>query len=64
MEMLGKNYFFLTVNYVFRHHDVKLTDGVWSETKPSVFYTTKADGCLDVWDVLQKQSEPILTIKV
>lgn len=49
---------------MYRHHDVKLTDGVWSESKPSVFYTTRADGSLDCWDVLQKQREPILTIKV
>lgn len=43
---------------------MRLTDGAWSETKPSVFYTIRADGCLDAWDVLQKQKDPILTIKV
>lgn len=47
-----------------RHHDVRLTDGAWSESKPSVFYTTRADGCMDGWDILQKQRDPILTIKV
>ncbi|CAH1736392.1 unnamed protein product [Aphis gossypii] len=47
-----------------KHHDVKLTGGAWSESKPSVFYTTRADGCMDGWDILQKQKEPILTVKV
>ncbi|VVC24178.1 Hypothetical protein CINCED_3A004033 [Cinara cedri] len=47
-----------------KHHDVRLTDGAWSESKPSVFYSTRSDGCLDCWDVLQKQKDPILTIKV
>lgn len=48
----------------FRYHDVRLTDGAWSESKPSVFYTTRSDGCMDCWDFLQKQKDPILTIKV
>lgn len=52
------------VVFLCRHHDVKLTDGAWSESKPSVFYTTRSDGCLDGWDILQKQKDPILTIKV
>lgn len=43
---------------------MRLTDGVWSESKPSVLYTTRADGCMDCWDILQKQKDPILTIKV
>ncbi|XP_050439992.1 dynein intermediate chain 3, ciliary-like [Adelges cooleyi] len=47
-----------------KRHEMRLTDGAWSETKPSVFYTIRADGCLDAWDVLQKQKDPILTIKV
>ncbi|XP_050529804.1 dynein intermediate chain 3, ciliary-like [Daktulosphaira vitifoliae] len=47
-----------------KRHEIRLTDGAWSETKPSVFYTTRDDGCLDAWDILQKQKDSILTIKV
>eukprot|EP00003_Mantamonas_plastica_P002563 TRINITY_DN11949_c0_g1_i1.p1 TRINITY_DN11949_c0_g1~~TRINITY_DN11949_c0_g1_i1.p1 ORF type:complete len:249 (+),score=85.54 TRINITY_DN11949_c0_g1_i1:1583-2329(+) len=39
-----------------------LTDGCWSPTRPGVFFTTKLDGTLDVWDYLYKQNEPILPI--
>jgi len=43
---------------------MRLTDGQWSNSKPSVFYTTRADGFMDCWDVLQQQLKPILSIKV
>lgn len=43
---------------------MKLTDGVWSKSKPAVFYTTRSDGYVDAWDLLQKQNDPILSIKV
>ena len=29
-----------------------LTDGCWSPTRPSVFFTARQDGVLDAWDVL------------
>ena len=41
-----------------------LTDGCWSPVRPAVFFTTRMDGCLDVWDYLFKQSEPTLSIQV
>ncbi|XP_066990947.2 dynein intermediate chain 3, ciliary-like [Anabrus simplex] len=41
-----------------------LTDGSWSPTRYSVFYTTRMDGALDVWDLLQQQKEAVLSIKV
>ena len=41
-----------------------LTDGCWSPTRPSVFFTTRMDGCLDAWDILYQQRAPILSIKV
>ncbi|KAJ3384875.1 Dynein intermediate chain 2, axonemal [Lobulomyces angularis] len=41
-----------------------LTDGCWSPTRPSVFYTGKMDGTLDAWDFIFKQNEPTLTIQV
>uniref|UniRef100_A0A672ZER7 Dynein, axonemal, intermediate chain 2b n=1 Tax=Sphaeramia orbicularis TaxID=375764 RepID=A0A672ZER7_9TELE len=41
-----------------------LTDACWSPVRPSVFFTTKMDGVLDVWDVLFKQNNPTLSLKV
>jgi dynein intermediate chain 2 len=41
-----------------------LTDGCWSPTRPSVFFTAKMNGSIDIWDYLFKQSEPTLTIQV
>ncbi|KAG8129229.1 hypothetical protein E2320_015939 [Naja naja] len=47
-----------------RYHMAYLTDGCWSTTRPAVFFTTKMDGTLDVWDFLFKQSDPTLHLKV
>ncbi|XP_015377850.1 PREDICTED: dynein intermediate chain 2, axonemal-like, partial [Diuraphis noxia] len=47
-----------------KNYDIRLTDGQWSNSKPSVFYTTRSDGFMDCWDVLQHQTKPILSIKV
>ncbi|XP_057675233.1 dynein axonemal intermediate chain 2 isoform X1 [Corythoichthys intestinalis] len=41
-----------------------LTDACWSPVRPSVFFTVKMDGMLDIWDVLFKQNDPTLSIKV
>jgi len=41
-----------------------LTDACWSTTRPSVLYTTKMDGSIDVWDLLFKQNDPTLTFQV
>lgn len=41
-----------------------LTAGCWSPTRPGVFFTTKHDGTLDVWDLYHKQSEPTFSSKV
>ncbi|NWT41450.1 DNAI2 protein, partial [Chroicocephalus maculipennis] len=41
-----------------------LTDGCWSTVRPSVFFTTRSDGTLDVWDFLFKQNDPSLSLKV
>ncbi|KAH6582055.1 hypothetical protein BASA61_008681 [Batrachochytrium salamandrivorans] len=40
-----------------------LTDGCWSPTRPSVFFTSKMDGTFDVWDYIFKQHEPTLTVQ-
>lgn len=47
-----------------KYQPAMLTDGVWSPTKCSMFYTSRMDGVLDAWDLLQQHSEPVLSIKV
>ncbi|RKP21569.1 WD40 repeat-like protein [Rozella allomycis CSF55] len=46
------------------YHSYNLTDGCWSPTRPAVFFTSKDDGTVDVWDYLFKQTEPTLSIQV
>lgn len=41
-----------------------LTDGCWSPVRPAVFFTTRLSGNLEVWDLVFKQKEPALNIKV
>ncbi|NXY25491.1 DNAI2 protein, partial [Atrichornis clamosus] len=45
-------------------HIPYLLDGCWSPVKPAVFFITKSDGTLDIWDFLYHQKEPSLSIKV
>nr|XP_033817862.1 dynein intermediate chain 2, axonemal isoform X1 [Geotrypetes seraphini]XP_033817863.1 dynein intermediate chain 2, axonemal isoform X1 [Geotrypetes seraphini] len=41
-----------------------VTDGCWSPTRPTVFFTSKMDGTLDIWDFVFKQNDPALNLKV
>lgn len=41
-----------------------LTAGCWSPTRPGVFFTTKADGTLDIWDLVHKHNDPVFSTKV
>uniref|UniRef100_A0A0B7A5S6 Dynein intermediate chain 3, ciliary n=1 Tax=Arion vulgaris TaxID=1028688 RepID=A0A0B7A5S6_9EUPU len=41
-----------------------LTDGCWSPIRSSVFFITKMDGTLDVWDMIFKQNNPALSLQV
>jgi dynein intermediate chain 2 len=41
-----------------------LTDAQWSPVRPGVFFTSKMDGTLDVWDFIFKQNDPTLNIQV
>ena len=50
--------------FTFRQHMSYMTDGCWSPVRPAVFFTTKMDGTLDVWDYLLKQNDPTLSIQV
>ncbi|KAJ3031120.1 Dynein intermediate chain 2, axonemal, partial [Rhizophlyctis rosea] len=47
-----------------RYVNSYLTDGCWSPTRPSVFFTSKLDGTVDCWDYLAKQGEPSLSVQV
>ena len=57
-----------------RYHQAYLTDGYWSPTRCGLFYLTRVDGFLDVWDFYYRQNEvaysqkisdsPLTTIKV
>lgn len=47
-----------------KYHMAYLTDGCWSPVRPAVFYTTKMDGSLDIWDLVFKQNDPTLSIQV
>eukprot|EP00741_Cyanophora_paradoxa_P021766 tig00000241_g21009.t1 len=47
-----------------RYLNAYLTDGCWSPTRPGVFFTTKMDGTLDIWDYAYKQNDPTLVLQV
>ena len=47
-----------------KYHSTYLTGGTWSPTRPGVFFTTKMDGTMDVWDLFYKHNEPTLTVQV
>uniref|UniRef100_A0A8B9TXP3 Dynein axonemal intermediate chain 2 n=1 Tax=Anas zonorhyncha TaxID=75864 RepID=A0A8B9TXP3_9AVES len=47
-----------------KYHLSYLTAGCWSTVRPAVFFTTKMDGTLDVWDFLFKQNDPSLSLKI
>ncbi|PNF32875.1 Dynein intermediate chain 3, ciliary [Cryptotermes secundus] len=46
------------------NHQAQLTDGAWSPTRSSVFFTTRMDGSLDAWDILRNQKEAVISVKV
>jgi len=48
-----------------RYEHSYLTSGQWSPSRPGVFFLSKQDGTLDVWDYYFKgQFEPSLSVKV
>ncbi|NWH73409.1 DNAI2 protein, partial [Piaya cayana] len=47
-----------------KYHCTYLMDGCWSTVRPTVFFTAKWDGTLDVWDFLYDQKEPFLSVQV
>eukprot|EP00040_Diaphanoeca_grandis_P015603 m.79778 g.79778 ORF g.79778 m.79778 type:complete len:597 (-) comp25247_c1_seq1:98-1888(-) len=47
-----------------KYNQSNLTDGCWSPARPAVCFSSKADGTLDVWDLMFKTSEPTISMKV
>ena len=47
-----------------RYHSSYLTDGCWSPTRCGLFYLTRIDGFLDVWDFFYKQNEVAYSQKI
>ena len=47
-----------------RYHSAYLTDGCWSTTRPGLFYLTRIDGFLDVWDFYYRQNESAYSQKI
>jgi len=46
------------------YHDSYLTGGCWSPTRAGVFYVTRADGVMDIWDIGHSQNEIAYSHKV
>jgi len=47
-----------------RYHQSYLTDGCWSPTRAGLFFLTRMDGFLDVWDFFYRQNEVAYSQKV
>lgn len=47
-----------------RNHSTYLTDGCWSSTRPGLFYLSRIDGFLDVWDYYYRQNEVAYSQKI
>ena len=47
-----------------KYHPAYLTSGCWSPTRPGVFYVTRMDGVVDVWDYFYRQNEVAYSHKI
>jgi dynein intermediate chain 2 len=47
-----------------KYHASYLTSGCWSPTRPGVFFVTRMDGVVDVWDLFHRQDEIAYSYKV
>ncbi|CAB3248003.1 unnamed protein product [Arctia plantaginis] len=45
-------------------HRFKLTHGAWSPTRLSLIMLVQSNGVLALWDILRRQSRPVLTMQV
>lgn len=47
-----------------KYHQAYLTGGCWSPTRPGVFFVTRMDGVVDMWDYHYRQNEVAYSHKV
>ena len=47
-----------------KYHNSYLTSGCWSPTRAGVFFVTREDGVLDVWDFFYKQNDVVYSRKL
>jgi dynein intermediate chain 2 len=47
-----------------KYHSSYLTAGCWSPSRAGVFYVTRMDGVIDIWDYFYRQNEVAYTHKV
>lgn len=47
-----------------KYHATYLTSGCWSPTRAGVFYVTRMDGVVDIWDYFYRQNEVAYSHKV
>ena len=50
--------------YTTFYHKAHLTNGCWHPQRAGVFMTTRMDGCVDIWDLMYRQSTSVLTLQV
>ncbi|XP_063056855.1 dynein axonemal intermediate chain 3 isoform X2 [Engraulis encrasicolus] len=44
--------------FLSHYSQTRCTRGCWSASRPSVFFIGKEDGCVEIWDLLEKTHEP------
>jgi len=47
-----------------KYHNSYLTDGCWSPHRKGLFFLTRMDGFLDIWDYLYRQNEVAYSYKI
>lgn len=47
-----------------KNHDCNLLCGTWSKSRPSLMLIGRADGYLDIWDILLEMTVPVLSMKI
>lgn len=47
-----------------KYHSAYLTSGCWSPTRAGVFFVTRMDGVVDIWDYFYRQNEVAFSHKV
>jgi len=47
-----------------KYHSSYLTAGCWSPSRAGVFYVTRMDGVIDIWDYFYRQNEVAYTHKI